>query len=467
MAKNNDPFGMYNELMNEINRDSGTLPFQSNNKSYQSKRFNENDEDTEVFMTSVEKIKEERKNDEIIEGKRNLVTGDIEESVVFKRYGKQREHRYTQQEMDAIIESCKTVIVHDYGERDMYHISDEERLRHDQLADVALKLGGLKRIYRRVDQYVEAMRIVYQAWNILATSNYLHSRDEFFEGVASGHIISNRIIQPKLKKIDNYNADKLIQYISDTSLDPRDLLPEEEDPYDQFYTEEEYEAEQARLLSPEEIEYMVNYNEEESEGLIVKDIKWKYIGHGSSRSDKKDKKGKKKLKKSEKKIRNSVSALVSKISNGNHYKTYGYSYGITEDIFKKITNRSIYDDVRFDGSWTNDDAVEIYDLAISEEILSDHPDNERYMTYGDKELQGFFHTMEKHGMNVVELRRRISGDQSGYNVEKQKANKKENKRIESSLINRINNLSKNDKFKKLVTKAEKKLEEYRKNDVRN
>lgn len=464
MAKNNDPFGMYNELMNEINRDSGMMTFQSNNKSYQTKRFNENDEDAEVFMTSVEKIKEERKNDEILEGKRNLVTGDIEESVVFKRYSKQREHKYTQQEMDSIIQSCKTVIVHDYGERDMYHISDEERLRHDQLADVALKLGGLKRIYRRVDQYIEAMRIVYQAWNILATSNYLHSRDEFFEGVASGHIVSNRIIQPKLKKIDDYNADKLIQYISDTSLDPRDLLPEEEDPYDQFYTDEEYEAEQARLLSPEEIEYLVNYNEEESEGLIVKDVKWKYIRHSSSTSGKKDKK---KLKKSEKKIRNSVSALVSKISNGNHYKTYGYSYGITEDIFKKITNRSIYDNVRFDGSWSNDDAVEIYDLAISEEILSDHPDNERYLTYGDKELQGFYQTLERNGMNTVELRRRISGDQSTYNVEKQKANKKENKRIESSLINRINNLSKNEKFKKLVTKAEKKLEEYRKNEVRD
>jgi predicted xylose isomerase-like sugar epimerase len=97
-------------------------------------------------------------------------------------------------------------------------------------------------------------------------------------------------------------------------------------------------------------------------------------------------------------------------------------------------------------------------------MLSDHPDNERYLTYGDKELQDFYNTLEENGVNTVEIRRRISGDQSTYDVQKQKANRKENKRIESALVNRINNLSKNDKFKKLVSKAEKKLEEYRKND---
>jgi hypothetical protein len=462
MGKNDtDPFKMYTELMDEINNDSGNMMIPGNNKSYQQRRFNENDEDSEVFMTSKEKIQEERKNDELLERNRNLVSGEIEESVIFKRYGKQREHKYTEQEMDAIIESCKRVIVHDYGEKDMYHISDEERLKHDQLADVALKLGGLKRIYRRVDQYIEAMRVVYQAWSILATSNYLHSRDEFFEGVATGHIVSNRIVQPKLKKIDSYNADKLIQYISDTTLDPKDLLPQEEDPYDQFYTNEEYEAEQARLLTPEEIEYLTTYNEEESEGIVVKDVKWKYIRHSSSDKDKK------KLKKSERRIRNSITALVTKITNGNHYKQFGHTFGITEDIFKKITNKSVYDEVRFDGSWSNNDAAEIYDLAISEEIMCEYPNNERYMTNGDRELQGFYQTLEKHGLNTVEIRRRISGDTASYDVQKQKANKKENKRIESALVNRINNLSKNEKFKKLVVKAEKKLEKHRENENSN
>jgi hypothetical protein len=457
---NKNSFDMYDEMINQINKNNDEM-FSADNRSYSSKRFNPDDNDSEVFMTSEEKIKEERKNDDILEGKRNPVTGQIEESFVFKRYGKQRNHKYTEQEMEAIVESCKKVIVHDYGERDMYHISDEERLKHDQLADVAIKLGGLKRIYRRVDQYIEAMRIVYKAWSILATSNYLHSREEFFEGVASGHIVSNRIIQPKLKKIDTYNADKLIQYISDETLDPKDLLPEEEDPYDKFYTDEELEEEQARLLSPEEFEYLDTYNEEESDGIIVKDVKWKYIKTGISSTSNKHKK---KLKKYEKNLRNSVSSLVNKISNGNHYKSYGYSYGITEDIFKKVVNRSIYDDIRFNGSWANKDAVDIYNLTISEEMLSDHPDNERYLTYGDKELQDFYNTLEENGVNTVEIRRRISGDQSTYDVQKQKANRKENKRIESALVNRINNLSKNDKFKKLVSKAEKKLEEYRKND---
>jgi hypothetical protein len=466
MAKD-DILGMYNELMNEINN-SNMMNFNSNKKQYNNnKKFNDNDEDTEVFMTSEEKVKEEQKADEILADKRGYVPGEIEESAVFKRYTQKRQHKYTAQEMELIEDSCRRVIVHDYAENDFYHISDEERSKHDQLAEVAIKLGSVKRIYRRIDQYIEAMRIVYKAWDILATSNYLHTREEFFGSVASGNIVSNRIIQPKMKRIDDYNKDKIIQYISDETLDPKDLLPNEVDPYDQFYTDEEYEEEQARLLSSDEIEYMINYDENHADGMSIKDIDWKYIKQNESSSfniKKKKKKSKKKIKKSEKKLRESVSALVSKISNGNHYKTYGHSFGLTEDIFKEIKEKSIYDAVKFNGSWQDKDAVKIYDLVLTEAMLSDHPDNERHMTYGDKELQTFYNTMERHGMNTVELRRRISGEAHTYDVAKQKANRKENKRIESALINRINGLSKDPKFKKLVTKAEKKLDEYRKNE---
>lgn len=453
MMDNDSILNMYNEMMNTV----GTPDYSSKSRS---KRLDVDDE-TEIFVTSVEASKEEKSSDNKFEGKRNVVTGEMEETAVFKRYTTKRKHKYTQTEMKKIREECKTVIVNDYGENDIYHMSDEDKLKNDQLADIAIKLGGVKRIYRRVDQYIEAMRIVYQAWDILAKNNYIHTKEEFFDLVASGNIVSGRIIQPKLKRADDYNMDKIIQYISDHSLDPKDLLPVEYDPYDQFYTDEEYEEEQARLLSAEEIQHIINYDESENKGIRVKDIKWKYLKDTDVKISKKKKK---KLKKSDRILRKSISDITNKINNGNHYNDYGYSYLLTNDIFKKESNKTIFDDVPFDGSWADKDAVELYNLVLNESLKSEKPENEQYLTYADRELQEFYNILEKNGLNTIELRRRINGDVNKYDVKKQKANKKENRRIENALLNRINKLSKDPKFKKLVNKAEKKLSDYHKNE---
>jgi hypothetical protein len=261
MSNNKSSFDMYEELLaaqseHEISntQDMRTPPVLE--------KYFSDDEDSEEFVTSTEIVKTKEK----IEKSGGLTSDDdgvIEEDFHFKRYGKRREHKYTETEMAEIRNSCSRTIVHDYGDYDMYHISNEERSRNDQLAAISMKLGRLKRIYRKVDEYIEAMRIVFEAWSMLEKVNYLHTREEFFQMVADGRIVSNRIIMPKLKGIDKYNMDIIINYISNPGLDASQLLPKKKErDYDSFYDDDCVEEDEAetmiRLLSKEEAEYIIN-----------------------------------------------------------------------------------------------------------------------------------------------------------------------------------------------------------------
>ena len=193
-------------------------------------------DDTESFITSKEIVENKEKIEKSgISIDIPIEPADIEEEVHFKRYTKKRAHKYTESEMKAIRESCVSTIVHDYGERDIYHISDEERRKNDMLADLSMRLSTVKRVYNKVDQYIEAMRVVVEAWELLEKNNYIHTKDEFFEMVAEGTIISNRIIMPKLKKADRYNMDTIIMYISNPELDAKDLLPKKNTVRDNWY----------------------------------------------------------------------------------------------------------------------------------------------------------------------------------------------------------------------------------------
>ena len=102
-------------------------------------------------------------------------------------------------------------------------------------------------------------------------------------------------------------------------------------------------------------------------------------------------------------------------------------------------------------------------MAIREETLKQHPIGESYLTYADRELQQFFRTMEENGVNVIELRRRMNMSDDKLKQDENKKSRKENKKIEAALIQRITKLNGDPKFKKLVAKAEKAIN----NDLEN
>lgn len=388
---------------------------------------------------------------------------EIEETFQhFKRYSTRREHKYTEKEMNEIRESCIHTIVHDFSEFDEYHMSDEERARHDSLQELGIKINSLKRIYRKVDQYIEAMRIVVEAWEILEKKeNFLHTPDEFFSLVSSGRIYHNRILMPKLKGMNKYNIDTIIKYISNPELDPKDLVPTKESKrdswYDQFIEEEEdYETEEEmmeRLLSPEEVQFIID-NADNPPAFQVRDIKPKYIRGYDRRSFGKPKK---KMKKKERYTAESVHDILNKIQSNpdNRGQEMNRSFLVTNSLFEpQKKEKDIWDNLRFDGSWADDDAVFLYDLAVREELMKEHIPGNAYVTFADREVSKFFKILEENGVNVIELRRKMNMTDDSLKAQTTKKERKENKKRESAILQRISKLNESPKFKKLAAKAE-------------
>lgn len=452
---------MYEELLNMENSNDDNdinelLKFTEN------KRFIEKSDDCEDFLTSEDIVKtKEKMIEKKSSGSPSMNDGVIEESVHFKRYNKRHKHKYTEAEMNRIRESCKNTIVHDYGEFDIYHISDEERKRNDQLSEISLKLAKLKRTYRRVDQYIEAMRVVFEAWSILEKNNYIHTREEFYELISKGRIISNRIIMPKLKKMDNYNMDVIINYISNPELDASHLIPnKQEDPYDSFFNDDESEEdEMKRLLSKEEVEYIMS-SMDSPEKMEIGYVKDKLIKGYDKRNYLNNKK--KKFSKKELFIKRNLDEMLNKIQNGNHYHDYGFSYMVTNSLFEpEKKEKDIWDKLQFNGSWSNKNDVTMYELMVNEELMKERFPGNEYLTYADKNLQKFFEILENNGVNVIDLRRKIDTIDETEKQRIIKSSKKKNKKIESAIIQRITKLNNDPKFKKIVEKAENALNKYR------
>jgi hypothetical protein len=444
MAKDTDVLSMYSELLDSEAKD----------KSFRRKGGNFDEEDGEVFVTSKELAKQKEEFEKAT-GSPADHDGVIEEEAHFKRYTKRRKHKYTEAEMEQIRDSCRNTIVHDYSENDIYHLSDEERQKNDMLAEMSLKLARLKRTYRRADQYIEAMRIVFEAWELLEKNNYLHTKDEFFELVAEGKIVSNRILMPKLKGMNRYNIDLLIMYISNPDLDASIFAPKAMDD-DDFFSDETEEEQMTRLLSVQEAEAILNEDDVIDPPTIeVEEMKRKYIKGYDRRSKKK--KGKKR----DRMIRESVGELLRKIENSRMYRDYT-SYTITTNIFDVEKEKpSLWDEHPMTDSWADEDAVRLYELEIQEAMMEQHPEDERYMTYGDKALQQFYRISEENGVNMVDMRRRIDGDTDEISRKKLELTKKENKKMEAVLIQRITKLNQSKKFKKLASRAESALENYK------
>lgn len=464
-----DLFDRFSALIEDTGFDPDTGMYTG--KKYSRSRFVEEDDDGETFITSEEIVKAQKAKDvpdSIIPARPE----EFEEHLHFKRYSQAREHKYTEKEMEQIRESCRCCLVHDYSEQDIYHISDEERAQIDSLNEMAVKISTLKKTYRQVDQYVLAMRIVIEAWEMISKKeNFIHDDEEFWEMISDGRVYHNRIPMPKLKGMDKYNKDLLIQYISNPELDPTDLISQEQQEQKAWYDWDEPEDEESeeesmkRLLSPEEAQYILEH-EDAPEEFVVKPLKRKEIkGYDRQGFRSFRKTPKKKMSKKEKYLQDNLFDILRKIQNNPLNRPDDFRFNrsmmLTTSMFepgKKI--KDPFDDIRFDGSWTNKNDLFIYDLVMREKELEQHIPGNSSMTYADQELSDVFQAMTEEGMNVVDLRRRMNMSTDTKNVLRKQ--KKRNKRTESLLLQRIVKLNRNPKFKKLISKAEDEIaSEYR------
>lgn len=451
----NEIYNMYRNMLSGNTFDDNQIYHPSSSISY-------NDDDIESFITSEELSKIEETKEVGGIGNSNR---DIEESVGhFKRYSKRHIHKYTEKEMEEIRRGCEATIVHDYSEHDEYHMSDEERHEHDSLREISTKLGGLKRTYRKVNQYIRAMRIVVEAWEILERKeNFLHDEDEFFEMVAEGKIYHQRIIMPKLVGIKNYDLDMIIKYISNSELDPDDLMPtpaSNNNDDDWYRSDEEDADEMERLLSPSEAQYIID-NADHPESMYVEPVKSKYIKGYDQRGIFKGNKCK--LKKADRFKATALHELLNKIqsnpSNRIDDGMYTSRYHIlTHSMFEPEENKDdFWDDLRYDGSWTDKNGLKLYDIMVNEQLMSQIKPSSGGMTYGDVSLSAFFKTMEQAGMNVVKLRQAMNMKTEDIINRENERSRKANRKIEAQLLQRITKLNRSEKFKKLIMKSEKKL----------
>ena len=146
---------------------------------------------------------------------------------------------------------------------------------------------------------------------------------------------------------------------------------------------------------------------------------------------------------------------------------YNRSYLITHGMFDTEKKpKDFWDDLVFDGSWADDAAVYMYDLISREELLKMRAPDERYMTYGDIELNSFFQIAERNGINVIELRQKmeISDNTTLRESVELRESTKESKKLERDIIQRITKLNNDPKFKKLVDKSERALNKYYDNE---
>ena len=392
-----------------------------------------------------------------------VVNPEIEEELIhFKRYNKNRkQHKYSEKELEVIRESCRTTIVNDYSEKDIYHMSDEERANEDSLQELSVKLGSLKRVYRKIDQYIEAQRIVFDAWCLLEEKeNILHSKEEFFKLVHDGRIYSNRIIQPQYKGKDKYDDDIIISYVSNKELDPKNLIiqkPKVYDPWlDNLEDDESEEEKMYRLLSPEEAQFIVDMDENNLPLIEVKPIKKKYLKNINARRF-----GKKKKKKNYKteSIHRILNKIQSNPANNNHNQVSltGTMFDIEED------NKIDWNDFRYNGSLLDDAGMELYEIRVNMAQRDMRLPGSSYRTIGGEIEREMYKEMEEGGINTLIIRRSDNTEDYEKTVT-HKIEKKKNKKLERSVLLRLTNLNANPKFMKLTAEAEKDLNEYLEDD---
>ena len=194
--------------------------------------------------------------------------------------------------------------------------------------------------------------------------------------------------------------------------------------------------------------------------MDIRDLKRKYIDGYDKRVKKQ------KGKKSKREMLELSHHMLNVMQNSSYYREYGASYMLMTNLFEQEKREtSVFDKLRFNGSWADDDAVALYELQLHEEMMAEQVPGNRYQTYGDLALNQFFKTAEENGINVLELRRRMGQDEETINARQSKRERKENKKKESALIQRITELSKSKKFKRLVKKAENALNNYQQNGL--
>ena len=197
----------------------------------------------------------------------------IDEDEPIRRQGKiyhdeEREVFISKEREQKILESYEEVVVQDFG--DDYHVSEEILAKNNVYYKQFSKVRKQKNTYRRLDQYVEAMRNVMECVDLVAENNGIYSADDFKEKWASGKIEIFKLRVPKYKGKDAKRLNW--EYVTDFILgdeDPKDIIKTD---VDHIESEDELEEAAALLFSPEELKILSTPTTDEEREQIRHDL---------------------------------------------------------------------------------------------------------------------------------------------------------------------------------------------------
>lgn len=151
------------------------------------------------------------------------------------------------------------VVVRDFG--DEYHLSEEEREEKNRFYKAFRKFSKYKHKYRKLDEFVEAMREALKCLDFVAENNGIYAPEEFKKLFYRDKIYINGLIFPKYngKNKKSVSWDYVTEFIL-SDRDPKEILPSKEE---NIYSEEELDDLETQLFTEEELERMIKPETEE------------------------------------------------------------------------------------------------------------------------------------------------------------------------------------------------------------
>ena len=189
----------------------------------------------EVDNGQVSEVTEEKKQEVIEKAKRVMI-------------------KIPQKRIPEILKGFDCVVVNSFG--DDYHLSDEEREKRNKFAKDAKKLRKMKRIYRRLDEYVVAMREHLKFLDVVAEGNGVYDPEEFKVLFFKGKI---NIVGMKFPKYKGPNRKEVnYKYLAEFILsdaNPDEIIPKWQR---SDYEDEDPEELRKRLFTDEELDYVLS-----------------------------------------------------------------------------------------------------------------------------------------------------------------------------------------------------------------
>ena len=187
----------------------------------------------------------------------------------------------SERRVQQLLDDYDCVVVHDFG--DEYHLSEEERIEKNKFYEAFKVFSKCKHKYRKLDEYVVAMREALKCLDFVAENNGVYKPEKFKVLFLKDKIQISGLKFPQFKGKERKNIDW--EYLTDFILsdaDPSEILPRKND---DIRTQEELdelakvlfdEGELERILTPETEEERIerlkalsNCDEEDCDDLSI------------------------------------------------------------------------------------------------------------------------------------------------------------------------------------------------------